>query len=382
MREISEENKPKILFFITKSVWGGAQKYVYDLSTDLELQKKYHTIVALGGTGILSEKLAAENIEIINAKYLKNTLNPITLFYSIIENIKIIRNVKPEIVHTNSSFAGLSIGFACLLLRQKSVFTVHGWPQNEDRNLFMKITLGQCMAAVVLFHSKYISVSKKVLQQTPKLFGILSLKRKGKVIYNGIKKLTPKSFDEIFKLNKEVINIVTIGELHSNKNYPLVLAALEKLPEDLSWNYHIIGDSLGDDSEKQKLHKLIIQNKYSDKIFMHGFVKDAAQYLENFDIFVLGSITESFGFVLAEAGLAKIPCIATHVGGVPEVIDTQVNGLIVESQNIIQMKHAIEKLITDENLRLEYGEKFYTKVVENFSYEKMINETIVLYEKV
>lgn len=375
--------KPKILFFITKSAWGGAQKYVFDLATNSTLQEKYLPIVALGGTGTLTDELKKNNVEIIRSRYLKNSLNPITLIFSIIENIQIIRTVKPEIVHTNSSFAGLSIGVACFILRQKNIFTVHGWPQNENRNFFVKVILGQAMAFVLLLHDKYICVSKKVFMQSPNFLGVFGLKNKGSVIYNGIKVAFDfKNFNEVKILDKQVVNIVTIAELHSNKNYPLVLSALEKLPQDLKWNYHIIGDSNNsDNSEKQKLHKQIIAHKYSDIIFMHGHLKDASKYLLDFDIFVIGSITEALCFVLLEAGSAKLPCIATRVGGIPEIIDDKENGILVESNNSHQMAQALEKLIRDKDLRKEYGEKLFTTVLNKFGKIEMVEKTIAQYEK-
>jgi glycosyltransferase involved in cell wall biosynthesis len=370
---------PKILFFITKSNWGGAQKYVYDISTDKVLREKYLPIVALGGEGVLSEELSKADIRIIKAKFLKNSLNPILLLLSIFENIKIIRSIRPDIVHTNSSFAGLAIGCACFLTRQKSIFTVHGWPQNESRNSLVKIILGQAMAFVILFHNKTICVSKKVFKETPRFFGIVDLKNKCVVIHHGMKvSFDFASFEHIKKLDHDVVNIATIAELNDNKNHPLILKALAKLPEDLKWNYHMLGDG----ANREEIHKQIIAHKYSDKIFSYGFVKDAKRYLFDFDLFVLGSITESFGFVLLEAGAAKLPCIATRVGGIPEIIDDGENGIIVESNNVHQMTVALEKLITNKDLRKELGENLFKKVLSTFSKEKMVSDTIAQYEKV
>lgn len=369
----------KILFFITKSNWGGAQKYVYDIATDQNLKDKYTPIVALGGAGVLSEELDKSHVEVIKTRFLRNSLNPVLLLLSIIENILIIRRVRPDIVHTNSSFAGLAIGCACFLTRQKSIFTVHGWPQNESRNPLVKMILGQAMAFVILFHSKSLCVSKKVLSQTPKLFGVICLKSKCTVIYNGIKvSFDFYSFNEIKKLDHDVVNIVTIAELNDNKNYPLILKALEKLPEDLKWNYHMLGDG----ANREDLHRQIIAHKYTDRIFSYGFVKDAKRYLFDFDLFVLGSITEALCFVLLEAGAAKLPCIATSVGGIPEIIGDGENGILVESNNVHQMSTALEKLIKDKDLRKELGENLFKKVLNTFSKEKMIVDTIAQYEKV
>ena len=111
-------------------------------------------------------------------------------------------------------------------------------------------------------------------------------------------------------------------------------------------------------------------------------MKDAKRYLFDFDLFVLGSITEALCFVLLEAGAAKLPCIATSVGGIPEIIGDGENGILVESNNVHQMSTALEKLIKDKDLRKELGENLFKKVLNTFSKEKMIVDTIAQYEKV
>jgi glycosyltransferase involved in cell wall biosynthesis len=367
----------KILYFITKGNWGGAQKYVFELATNC---KAYNldAHVAIGSEGdILERKLREANIPVLKLTHLSNSLNPIKLFLSILENISVIQKIKPDVVHTNSSFAGIAIGTACFILRQKCIFTGHGWAFNENRNRVSKGIIKLAYSFVILFHNKTICVSKKVLSQVPKLFGIWDLKHKCSVVYNGINTddVIYKSFDEVRTLNNDVLNIVTIAELHQSKNYPLVLEALEKLPENIKWNYHMIGGG----EERENLEKIISIHKYKDRIYMHGNLPGASQYLKNFDLFVLGSRTEAFCFVLLEAGLAHLASIATNVGGIPEIIDNEKNGLLVETNDSKGFSKALEKLLTDESLRKELGEKLYEKVSTNFSKTKMLESTFNLY---
>lgn len=369
----------KIAYFITKSNWGGAQKYVFDLSK--EMKNKYEVAVAVGGRGELFTKLEENGIEVFGLNYLKNTLNPVTLTYSIFENIKVIRNMKPDIVHNNSSFSGLSIGIACFLVKQKSVFTVHGWPQNENRSFVWKIILGQCMALVVFMHTKTICVSKKVLEQTPKLLGLFDLKKKCELVYNGIdEKMDFADAPESFNINKnkeeKIVNLVTIAELNKNKNYPLILDALNLLSKDLNWKYHIIGEG----AEKENIAKQIAEYKLGNRVFLHGHVMEANKYLKNFNVFILGSITEALGYVLLEAGLAKLSCVATNVGGIPEIIDDGVNGFLVNLNEPEVMSKYISNLIQNQDLRKEIGEQLYLKVLNNFKKSDSIQKTENIYK--
>ncbi len=391
--------KPKILYFITKSNWGGAQKYVFDLSTSAMINNAFEVVVAVGGDGELVSKIKTEtlaknlNIKIINLKYLGNSLNPIKLFLSILENIKIIRqeskdknNKKQEIIiHTNSSFAGLSIGVASFLLFKKNVFTGHGWPYNEKRGLLQKVILRIAMFAVLLMHKRLIFVSKENFNQSP--FKWLKLKYKSKITYNGVENLQDdeyldfKNIDKTFLSSKEnnILNIVTIAELHKTKNYPFVLTAIGELAENFviqnNIHYHIISDG----AEKENLEKIIANHKYKNRIKMHGKVVNAAKYLKAFDIFILGSISEGLAYVILEAGRAGVPVIATRVGGIPEVINDGVNGLLVKSENVLDLKNKIEILVQDKNLRERLATELSKKVKNNFSKNKMIQETMIVY---
>ncbi len=366
--------KPKILFFITKSNWGGAQKYVFDLATDKLVLENFLAKVVLGGNGELADKLKIQNIEVLFSKHLTNSLNPIKLIFSIFENIKIILNEKPDIVHTNSSFAGIAIGTACFILRQKSIFTVHGWPQNEDRNVLVKTILKITMWFVVFFHTKTIAVSKKNQEQTP---SFLNLKNKVVVIYNGIGEIDFQNFNQIKILNKNVVNLVTIAEINKNKNYQFILEALSLLPENLNWNYYIIGSG----SDEKQLSEKIIKHKFKEKIIFVGFVKDAKKYLTSFDIFLLGSLTESFAYVLLEAGLSKLPVICTNVGGLPEIVEDNKTGFLVNLKDVSTFSEKIKLLIENIDLRKKFGESLHEKVSTNFASEKMIEETLGLYKR-
>lgn len=371
-------SKPKILFFITKSNWGGAQKYVFDLATNNDIREKYITKVVLGGRGELANKLLEENIEVVFSKYLLNSLNSLKLFFSIHENISIILKEKPQIVHTNSSFAGISIGVACFLLGQKSVFTVHGWPHNEKRNIFIKTILKITMWMVVFFHTKTIAVSKKNCEQIPfSKLPFLNLKNKISIIYNGINEIDFENFKNVKTLNKNVINLVTIAEINSNKNHEFILDTLSLLPDNLQWNYYIFGRGKDEDHLLQR----IINHKYKDKIIFLGFLQDAKKYLSSFDIFLLGSITESLAYVLMEAGLAKLAVICTNVGGLPEIIDDNKTGYLVNLKDTQTFSEKIKTLIENKDLRTKFGNNLYKKVSTNFTQEKMVRQTLEIYNK-
>jgi glycosyltransferase involved in cell wall biosynthesis len=372
--------KQKLLLVITKSNWGGAQKYVYDIATSQAVQTKYDVSVAVGQKGELVTKLLENNIEVHSLKKIHNSLNLFKLVSSIIELITVIKKVQPDVIHTNSSFAGISVGVAGALLRKKMVFTVHGWPFNERRTTQEKLILKTALFFVVSLHTKIICVSRAALSQLP---ATLRMRSKAKVVHNGIINQKYTEFGTLYpEFKKTGIRLVTIAELHSSKNHMLIIEALDSLPKEFvekhDISYHIIGEG----SEHKKLKNRIEKSLHKKRIYMYGAVPNASKFLPSFDIFVLSSITEAFGYVILEAGLAGVPVISTRVGGIPEIIKDDVQGVLVRSKDIKGMAAAIQDMCIHKTKRIKYAAALKTRVQKEFTTEKMIEETMKIYSKV
>src|SRR4030042_3902978 len=123
---INIPSKKKILFLITQSNFGGAQKYVFDLATKLD-RKKFEVAVAAGGNGELFKKLETGGIRTIKLKWIKREVfNPITDLIGLWEIYKLIKKERPDVVHLNSSKAGFSGSIAGHFAGVKVIYTVHG----------------------------------------------------------------------------------------------------------------------------------------------------------------------------------------------------------------------------------------------------------------
>jgi len=110
-------------------------------------------------------------------------------------------------------------------------------------------------------------------------------------------------------------------------------------------------------------------------------VPNAAKFLKSFDIFVLPSVKEGLPYVILEAGLAKLPVIASNVGGVSEIITDGENGLLVPPKNPEALAEAIKKLINDKATREKLAQNLHQKILQDFSLQKMLSATVATYEK-
>ncbi len=376
--------KIKVLFVITKSNFGGAQKYVFDLATSLP-KNTFEVVVVLGGAGPLTSKLTEQGVRIITLASLERNINPLKDFKSFIEFWKIFRTEKPDVVHLNSAKAsGLGALAGRLASVPKIIFTAHGWAFNEERSFPSRIVIKFLSWITILLSHKTIAVSDAVKNNT-KNWPFID--KKVVVIKNGIKEPVFLSRErarvELIKqtgqeIHNDAFIIGTIAELHKNKGLSYAVLAFSEIAQKNPPLYYFI---LGDGEEGPALQKLINQHQLENRVFLLGFVDNAAVFLPTFDMFLLPSITEGLALVLLEAGLASLPVIATNVGGIPEIIEHDKTGILVHARDPNEMASAVQKLIASPSSRTTFGEALHEKCLAEFSHDRTLAETIGVYIK-
>jgi glycosyltransferase involved in cell wall biosynthesis len=378
----TEEKRKKVLFLITKSNFGGAQKYVYELTNALKNTPLFEVVVAFGGEGLLAEKLRESGVRIHILKTLENNISFLQVFSNLREIIALLNDERPDILHLNSSKAGL-FGAFCgrFFSNSKIIFTSHGWPHNEDRPWIVRLFLKLLMGETILLCHKSIAVSKKIEEETPFYF---LAKNKIEQIYFGIPKYEFLDRDMAReKLHIESVGgrleIVTTAELHLNKGYQYALMALRNLVHNdkAHIHYHILG---GEGGQEEKIKRWIQKYNLELDVTMHGFVKDAGMYMKAFDIFLLTSITEALGYVVLEAGYAGLPVVATAVGGIPEVIKHGETGLLAKSRDAKDIRDKLYTMIHEKELREKLAKQLHESVLDKFTLDVTIQKTVALYK--
>ena len=377
--------KTKVLFVITKSNWGGAQRYVCDLAVGLP-KDRFETAVALGGSGALIQKLHEQRVRVLPIFSLTRDIHTTSDLFSFFELWSIIRREKPVVVHLNSAKAsGLGALAARLAGVPLIVFTAHGWAFNEDRPFWQRLIIKFFSWITVMLSHKTIAVSKAVHHDTRNW---LFIRDKVVTIHNGVAspefipredaraRLTAK---RDITLPSDAMLVCSITELHKNKGLPYAIEAFAMLAQKNPSLFYFI---LGGGEENERLDDLIKRHKLQERVFLFGFVENAANYLKAFDIFVLPSIKEGLPYVLLEAGLAGLPVIASRIGGIPEIIEDGKTGLLVPQRDKDAISSAIKKLFESPEFRTKLGGALREKVIRDFSLSRVVSETISLYENI
>ena len=321
-----------------------------------------------------------ERIEQMNApKLLKRLLRlltfiakPLIFAASIIYFYVRLLPQSPDVVF--SSNGGYPAGELCLaiviaakLAGVKKVFLIVHSAAQEPKFPFVLWERLVVDRLVLISCSEIISVSKSCAQQVERA---RKFDRKLKVIYNGIpqdKNSVPtlEAKRKVLKLSPDNKVIGAIGDYEELKGHAYLVQAFDrvkaKFPEA---KLILIGSSAS--PYFLELKRIIERSPNRGNITLTGYLSEARNYVECFDLLVQPSIAyEGFGLALLEAMLYKKPVIGTSVGGIPEVIGDA--GYIVEPKNSKQLAEKIIDLLEDPGKAGRLGEKGFQRLRENFS---------------
>lgn len=382
---IQKDLRKKVIIFITKSNWGGAQRYVFDIATHLP-QDQFEVVVALGGKELLYTRLIDAGIRVISLKDLTRDVSITKDFKVFFEIYKILKTEKPDIIHVNSTkISGVGAVAGKLAGVKNIIFTVHGWAFNEPRGFISKTIIKFLYLVMLWLSDNIIAVSHKIVTQ---IHGWPFAKNKISVVHNGIsqpnflnrntaREKLGTTIGTIF--SPETILCGGIGELHHIKGQTYAIQAIEKLVRekpDLKIAYIIIGAG----EIEQNLRNEIISRGLEKNVFLTGYLKDGATYLKALDYYLFPSLSEGLPYAIVEAGFAKLPIIASNVGGIPEVIEHDVEGILVASMDPNAIYSALQTYIEHRNIAQSYSEMLYKKTTSEFSIETMIQKTIEVYK--
>lgn len=175
---------------------------------------------------------------------------------------------------------------------------------------------------------------------------------------------------------RDEIILLFVGRLEKRKGIEVLLKALPNLLQTYkNLKVRIVGknDILNDKGvtyeDDFKTHHS--SEDWFDRVRFLGEIEDSSLLSEynECDIFVAPSLYESFGLIYLEAMRAGKPCIGCNVGGIPEVIDDGVTGILVEPGSVSSLQNAIAKLVDNEQLRKEMGKLGRTRFEEQFKVE-------------
>lgn len=376
---MKQATKKRILFLVTKSNFGGAQRYVHDIATRLP-PERFAVSVAFGGEGALGRKLAERGIPTVPLPFLARDVHPLKDWRAFSRIVGLLREERPDILHLSSSKAG---GLGALAGRlagvPRIVFTSHGLAYDEDRGALAKALIFIATWCTFFFAHVVICISEDTFERARRL---PLVGRRVRLIHNGVDAFPLLPRDEArIRISKAcgeragALWIGTIAEFVKNKGLSYALDAFAALSGRIEANLLLVGD--GDD--KRSLETRAGEKRLNPNVCMPGYIPEARELLSALDIFVLPSVKEGLPYVLLEAGLARLPVVASDIAGVRDIVENGVSGILVPPRDTAALAAAIETLATQPALRARLGEALSEKVSRLFPVSAMVGKTVAAY---
>jgi colanic acid/amylovoran biosynthesis glycosyltransferase len=187
--------------------------------------------------------------------------------------------------------------------------------------------------------------------------------------------------NNIEKNSIEKIKILSTGRLHFQKGYIYAIKAIKILVDK---GYNIEYTVCGGGPEEGLIRYMIQELQLENNVILKGKVSGqmVKELLDDTDLFLLSSIYEGIANAALEAIASGVPIVTTKAGGMSEVINNKVNGILVDGFNIEQLVEGLEYLINNFPIAKEYAKKSYELIATKFNLENQIDIFIKEYEQI
>lgn len=137
----------------------------------------------------------------------------------------------------------------------------------------------------------------------------------------------------------------------------------------------IYGDGELLDECKSQVNKLAL----NEKVIFHGFVSDMPNVYQNIDVLLMPSTFEALPLTLLESMASGVPAIASNINGIPEIIDNNKDGILIQPKVPQEIINSLDKILSDKNQVIEMAKAARDKIEDHYSLEIMVKNTINVY---
>ena len=362
----------RICNIISGDLWAGAEVMYYHLLKGLRKYGDVEILSILFNDGKLAKEIRnlGVDVKVLDEKSMSN--------YQIASNIcKFIKEASPDIVHSHR-FKENILAYISVKNNKnvKLICTQHGKP--EPTRFKYKILKSVVLSKYNIYiiskcFDRVVAVSDDLKNYMLKTYNFEM--DKINVIHNGIE----MPCGGISRKYNKVFVIGSAGRLYKVKDYPLfVEVAREILKQVTSVRFELAGDG----PEKENILKLIYKYKMEEYFKLTGFVNDMNAFYEGLDLYVNTSLHEGLPMSILEAMAYGLPVIAPNCGGIPEILDADLRGCLVEGRDPKDYAKKCIRLYEDKEYAKTMGIASINKIIDKYSIEHMTSSYYKLYDSI
>lgn len=364
--------KKRILYLVTQGAIGGPRTHINHLIEHLKHKLDIH--VAVGFKDCLPDYLEDRSIPLYRIPSLERPIAAIKDTKALTEIISLIRKIKPDLISTHSSKAGVLGRLAARYCRIPVIFTAHGWSFTEgvpegQRRLYALIERN-----LAPLTDKIICVSEHDYQLALQL-GV-GKKEQLEVIQNCLPYYPDASIAN--PAGNNPVNLIMVARFSEQKDHLLLFEALQKLGTKYDYKLKLVGDGPLLKLCKEKAAEFGLNGKVE---FLEERT-DVPELLVGSHLFLLISKWEGLPRSVLEAMRAGLPVIASDVGGTREAVIDGETGYLIPRGDQEALTDRIQRLIANPELRIQMGVKGLAYFRSRFSFESLVKKTFFIYYEV
>jgi len=365
--------KTKILH--VTQVGGGIQTYLDFIFNNIDRDKFELILVCPSDKTSLIKMADTYNVKHYNIN-LEWQISPLKDFRSIISFAKLVKEIKPDIIHAHSSKAGMIARLASLFFSEPVTYSSHAFAylgkQGISRRIFILIEKLAIPVTDILLATSKSEAARAVTD--------LAFPKKKIDIYPNSIEILPIE-ERVEKSGKKLIT--TAGRLVYQKN-PLMYLKVCKLVTDIRDDvlFQIVGAGF-EDKLKGEIDQFIEAHSLQNKIsIIHWMDRPTLlKTIQSSDVFVMTSVFESYGYVAAEAQMLEVPVVATNVDGLNEIVENNVTGYLVESDDAKAMADKVLYLLDNPDHARRLGKNGRLRIKKLFDIKDNIKILEQFYDK-
>lgn len=375
-----------ICHIITRLIVGGAQENTI-LSCE-GLAERGHRVTLISGPttgpeGSLVQRARDGAYELVELPSLLRAIRPLADWRCRRELARLLRELRPDVVHTHSSKAGILGRFAARDAGvPQVVHTIHGMSFNRTQPAPVRAAFTWLERRAARLSGRIITVADAMIEQSVRAG--LCAREKMTTVYSGmeVERFDPDRYDRAgvrdrLGISPDAIVVGTVARLFRKKGYEQLIPIMEELASDPRLHFLWIGDGAQRSDYEAELRRRGLE----DRTTLTGLVPpdEVPDLLAACDLLAHTSQWEGLPRVVVQALLMRVPAVAFEIDGTPEVVLDGQTGRLVALNDLRGFALAARDLAGDSQTRCRMGAAGRERCLAMFDHRRMVERLEAIY---
>lgn len=363
------DEKRKVAIIAGQLVVGGAERQLYLWLAHMDRDKFDPLVITLHPN---HNDYWEKPIEDLGIPLFRVAQKP-GILRRLVEIIKILRPIKPDIIHGWHFFSSVYAGLAARFLRVPCLGGIRSQYSPHEKGLDNYLVKTNCDAVVANSQAAAYAYQRALKKKHQAIYTVPNAVMDYPIDRNAVR----KELADAHNLPMDALWVCSVGRMDPLKRFDLLLEMIDRLRNEKR-KFHIV--LIGDGPEKAHLEALASSLNIDRLISFLGEIPNAGRWLKAMDIFCFPSLSEGLPNAVMEAAAAGLPIVAWKLPFCEELLPDKSQAMLVQPGNLDEMTSALSQLLNSAQLQAQYGSAARSHILENFGLERYIQKMTAVYE--